>query len=43
MRPESHYAAFTDDVDLAAGVLAGWVDGVDGWDTQLQYERVQFS
>jgi hypothetical protein len=41
--PDRHYAAFTADVDVAAGVLAGWVDGVDGWDSPLQWERLELS
>jgi hypothetical protein len=41
--PDRHYAAITADVDVAAGVLAGWVDGVDGWDSPLQWERLELS
>ena len=41
--PEHHYAAFSEDVDVVAGVLAGWVDGVDGWDSPLQWERLELS
>jgi hypothetical protein len=41
--PDDHYAAITDDADVAANVLAGWVDRVDGWNRQLQWERVRFS
>jgi hypothetical protein len=41
--PEHHYAATTDDADVAAHVLAGWVDRIDGWDRQLQWERLRFS
>jgi hypothetical protein len=40
--PERHYGTFIDDADVAAGVLAGWVDGVDGWDSQFQWERVRY-
>jgi len=39
--PENHYAALTDDVDVAANVLAGWADGVDGWGSQLEWELVR--
>jgi hypothetical protein len=41
--PDHHYAAITDDADVAAHVLAGWVDRIDGWDSQLQWERLRFS
>lgn len=41
--PDRHYAAITDDADVAAHVLAGWVDRVDGWDRQLQWERLELS
>jgi hypothetical protein len=41
--PEQHYAAITDDADLAAHVLAGRVDRIDGWDGQLQWERLRLS
>jgi hypothetical protein len=41
--PDRHYVAVTDDADLAADVLAGWVDRIDGWDSQLQWERLPFS
>ena len=40
---DRHYAAITDDADVAAHVLAGWVDRVDGWDRQLRWERLEFS
>ena len=41
--PDRHYAAITDDADVAAHVLVGWVDRIDGWDRQLQWERLRFS
>jgi hypothetical protein len=41
--PDRHFAAITDDADVAAHVLAGWADRVDGWDRQLQWERLRFS
>jgi hypothetical protein len=41
--PEHHYAALTADVGVAAAVLAGWVDGVEGWDSPLQWERLELS
>jgi hypothetical protein len=41
--PDHHYAALTDDADLAAEVLAGWGDRTDGWDSRLQWEPLQFS
>ena len=41
--PDRHYAAITDDADLAAQVLAGWVDRIDGWDSPLEWERLRFS
>jgi hypothetical protein len=41
--PDRHYAAITDDADVAAAVLAGWVDHIDGWDRQLQWEPLRFS
>jgi TIR domain len=41
--PDHHYAAITDDADVAAHVLAGWVDRIDGWDSQLQWEQLRFS
>jgi len=41
--PDQHYAAITDDAEVAAHVLAGWVDRVDGWDRQLQWERLELS
>ena len=41
--PEHHYGATADDADLVADVLAGWVDRIDGWDAQLQWERLELS
>jgi hypothetical protein len=41
--PEHHYTATTDDADVAAHALAGWVDRIDGWDRQLQWERLRLS
>jgi hypothetical protein len=40
---DRHYAAITDDAAVAAHALAGWADQIDGWDRQLQWERVRFS
>ncbi len=41
--PDRHYAAITGDADLAASVLADWVDRIDGWDSPLQWEPLRFS
>ncbi len=41
--PDRHYAAITDDAEVAANALAGWVDHIDGWDRQLRWEPLRFS
>ena len=41
--PEVLYGAVTDDVEVAATVLAGWVDRLDGWSQSLAWEAVPIS
>jgi hypothetical protein len=38
--PEVLYVGMTDDVTVAATVLAGWVDRTEGWSVPLQWEAV---
>jgi len=38
--PEVLHVATTDDVLVAAAVLAGWVDRIEGWSLPLQWESV---
>jgi hypothetical protein len=38
--PEVLYVGVTDDVTVAATVLAGWVDRIDGWSVPLHWEPV---
>ena len=41
--PDHHYGAATDDVDLVAQVLAGWADRIDGWNSRLQWEKLDLT
>lgn len=40
--PERHYVTFIEDPDVVAGVLAGWADSIEGWDSPFQWERVRY-
>jgi TIR domain len=41
--PEVLYVAMTGDVQVAATVLAGWVDRIEGWSLPLEWEPVPIS